>query len=60
MIEGDEDRPKQGLVVANLEAMSIAALHAYIADLHKEVERAREEIDKKERARRGAAAIFRP
>jgi len=43
----------------NLEEMSIEALHEYIAELEAEVERVRQSISAKEKARVGAEGIFR-
>jgi uncharacterized small protein (DUF1192 family) len=43
----------------NLDEMSIEALHEYIAELEAEIERARQSVGAKERARMGAEEIFR-
>lgn len=42
----------------NLEIMSIEALGEYMADLEAEIERARAQIAKKEKARLGAESVF--
>lgn len=43
----------------NLDEMSIEALHEYIAELEAEIERVRQSVGAKERARMGAEEIFR-
>lgn len=43
----------------DLEVMSIEALHEYIAELHAEIERAREAIAAKEAAHGAAEGVFR-
>ncbi len=43
----------------DLEIMSIEALGEYIADLEAEIERARGQIQEKEKARLGAESVFR-
>lgn len=61
-MDDDDDAlaPKSpGLVPRDLEAMSIAALGEYIAELEAEIARAKAMIDKKERARSAAAGVFR-
>ena len=42
----------------NLEDMSIDALHAYITELEREIERVRADIKSKEAARAGAEQFF--
>jgi len=43
----------------NLDELSIEALHDYIAELEAEIERVRQSISEKEKARVGAEGIFR-
>ncbi len=44
--------------VKDLDAMSVAALRQYIAEMEAEIARAREAIAVKERARNGAESLF--
>ncbi len=48
-----------GLAPRDLEAMSIAALGEYIAELEAEIARVKAMIDKKESARAAADGVFR-
>jgi uncharacterized small protein (DUF1192 family) len=56
----DEEKPvKQQVLPANIDEFSIEALHGYIATLEAEIERVRAAIAERQRAREGAAALFR-
>ena len=56
-IEEEESRTK-GIETVDLEAMSIKALVAYLADLQSEIYRVETEISFKKEARRGAESLF--
>lgn len=55
----DLEPKKQKPAPRNLDEMSIEALHAYIAELETEIDRVRQSVGAKERARTGAEEIFR-
>lgn len=55
----DLEPKKQKPPPRNLDEMSIEALHAYIAELEAEIERVRQSIGAKEKARAGAEGVFR-
>lgn len=44
--------------IKNLEVMSIEALHDYIAEMEVEIQRVRDQIALKEKARLGAESVF--
>ncbi len=55
----DDDEPQHKKPQPkNLEVMSIDALNEYIADLHTEIKRAQEAIDKKQSSRSAADSFF--
>jgi uncharacterized small protein (DUF1192 family) len=56
-IEEEESRTK-GIETVDLEAMSIKALVAYLADLQSEIDRVETQIHIKKEARRGAETFF--
>ena len=59
-MDADDLEPaKKAARPASLEAMSIEALHDYIAGLEAEMARARATIKAKEAARDAAASVFR-
>ena len=45
--------------IKNLEVLSIEALEDYIAELQLEIDRARQEIERKKSARSAAESVFR-
>jgi uncharacterized small protein (DUF1192 family) len=55
----DLEPKKQKPPPRNLDEMSIEALNEYIAELEAEIERVRESIAAKEKARAGAEQVFR-
>lgn len=55
----DLEPKKQKAAPRNLDEMSIEALHDYIAELEAEIERVRQSIGSKEKARMGAESVFR-
>ena len=54
----DLEPPKKIEKPIDMEIMSIEALGEYIAGLELEIQRAREQINAKEKARRGAEPVF--
>ena len=59
-MDADDLEPrKTAPAAANLDAMSIEALHAYVAGLEAEIARARATIEAKSAARAAAASVFR-
>jgi uncharacterized small protein (DUF1192 family) len=59
MISDDDDLvAQQPAARRNLEAMSMEALTAYIAELEAEIERVRSVLAAKRQARAGAEAVF--
>ena len=58
-MDTDEEDPKtEKINIVDLEAMSIKALVAYLADLQSEIYRVETEISFKKEARRGAESLF--
>ena len=51
-------RPQQRLSVLPLDALGVAELHAYIADLRTEIERAEAMIVRKQQHRSAMQAVF--
>lgn len=59
-MDADELEPRKPKApVVNLEAMSIEALEDYFAGLEAEIDRARETIAAKQKARAAADSVFR-
>ena len=55
----EEEEPRtKGIETVDLEAMSIEALIAYLADLQSEIDRVETEINRKKEARRSAEVFF--
>ena len=58
MDTGEEESETEKINIVDLEAMSIKALVAYLADLQSEIYRVETEISFKKEARRGAESLF--
>ena len=59
MQDDDQDRPdKSSLGTKDLDPMSIYELEDYIDDLQAEIERTRQEIEKKKAHKEAASSIF--
>ena len=58
-MDTDEEESKtEKINIVDLEAMSIKALVAYLADLQSEIDRVETQINIKNEARRGAETFF--
>ena len=58
-MDTDEEESKtEKINIVDLDAMSIKALVAYLADLQSEIHRVETEISFKKEARRGAESLF--
>ncbi len=54
----DEDLPKPKEKPAKLDAMGVGELETYIAGLVDEIDRAKQELDRKKAVRSSAASLF--